>query len=925
MSLVAAVLVLVLSLSGMALAFKGDLKEDGCINWLDIDTFASKWLNDCNSANNWCDGADIDYSNDVDFGDFTLLAGYWRQIGASDPNLVGLWRLDESAGSTAYDTSGKENNGTLLYGVVWVPTGGKIGGAASFRETDNRSRIEISTAMGMTPAAGTIVFWARPAASQPLGWRFMFGCKNDAGNRIQLYMKNGTWLDLGLGDTYARRENIRNLSTETWYHIALTWDGSNYAVYVNGDETVVSGTYTGLNTLSDPANIGNNGDAKVGDRNEGFPGLIDEVGIWNIALDADEVMDVYLYGIPKQVFARAYKPDPQDEATSVAWAKKLSWSPGDYADSHDVYFGTNESDVNNADNSWPVATGPNDPNVYKGNQEPNIYDPCELNLGTTYYWRIDEANGVTVCKGYVWSFTTVFGPPSKASNPSPPNGVNDVGIYADLSWMAGADTTSHDVYFGTDSTPDETEFKGNQTATTFDPGIMDCNTVYYWRIDEKNAYGTTTGVVWSFTTGTAAGPTPAFPGAEGPGKWTVGGRGGQVIKVTNLYDSGTGSLRAAVNTTGARIVVFEVSGTIDLQSRLDITNPYITIAGQTAPGDGICLKDYGVKIAGTNEVIVRYIRCRPGDNVAFEPDSIAVYYGNNVILDHVSASWSVDETLSVTHSNDVTVQWCMISESLNYSTHSDSPHGYASLINGEYGAEVTYHHNLYAHHKTRCPRPGGHHNYIDDPDGWIFDWRNNVIYSWLDTNPGYNSDTNRITKMNFVGNYYKNRTGDNTTQIFLEKCTYAKAYIEDNSLDESNPEDQWTLWRWGPAFGDPEKEAYKQSSPFDVVPVTTTDPNTAYTQVLNNAGATLPARDPVDTRIVNDVINGTGNIINDEDEVGGWPTLESTTPPTDTDNDGMPDDWEIERGLNPDVNDSAGDDDGDGYTNIEEYINGIPW
>ena len=420
---------------------------------------------------------------------------------------------------------------------------------------------------------------------------------------------------------------------------------------------------------------------------------------------------------------------------------------------------------------------------------------------------------------------------------------------------------------------------------------------------------------------------PAFPGAEGFGAYALGGRGGKVYEVTNLNDSGPGSLRAAVEARGPRIVVFLVSGNIALKKSLIINKPYITIAGQTAPGDGICLKNYPLIIVA-DHVIVRYIRCRLGDNTRAQSDALSISSGRHIIVDHCSASWSVDETLSACISGqlgNVTVQWCIISESLNESSHRKGPHGYGSLIRGGWGNGYTFHHNLYAHHLARLPRPGNYNERSKDPDGFTLDFRNNVIYNWGGSSAGYNADgsnkTDSITKMNFIGNYYRSGANSKRNIAFSESTVSAKAFFSGNCMNGSYPEEPWSLVTFV-RFSPKEVKVYKQSKPIPVPPVKTDDAIKAYKRVLAQAGAALPKRDAVDVRIVNDVINGTGRIINDEEEVGGWPKLKSEKPPLDNDHDGMPDAWEKVRNLNPNnATDGPKDRDGDGYTNIEEYLN----
>jgi pectate lyase len=431
----------------------------------------------------------------------------------------------------------------------------------------------------------------------------------------------------------------------------------------------------------------------------------------------------------------------------------------------------------------------------------------------------------------------------------------------------------------------------------------------------------------------------AFPTAEGYGKYTVGGRGGKVYEVTNLNDSGKGSLRAGVEAKGPRTVVFRVSGTIDLKSDLRIKNPNITIAGQTAPGDGICIKRYPLMI-DADEVIIRYIRVRFGDESGKDADAVSARYVKNLILDHVSASWSVDETMSIYHCENMTVQWCMITESMFSSNHVKSNHGFGGIWGSNHS---TYHHNLLAHHSSRNPRfASGCGN---------TDYRNNVLYNW-----GYNScyggeKKQGSTKFNFsninmVANYYKpgpatapgkvsHRIANPSSRGSGDK---GKWYIADNVM-EGNALVTANNWEGGVQPSDSE---FRLDQPWPAMAINQETAEEAYKSVLEDAGAILPKRDAVDARIIQEIRNGDATyegiyntkknvvdkskpcgIIDSQNDVGGWPELKSAPAPTDTDHDGMPDEWETKQGLNP--NDAA---DGskvgaDGYTMLEKYLNSI--
>lgn len=435
----------------------------------------------------------------------------------------------------------------------------------------------------------------------------------------------------------------------------------------------------------------------------------------------------------------------------------------------------------------------------------------------------------------------------------------------------------------------------------------------------------------------------AFPGAEGYGKYAKGGRGGAVYEVTNLNDGGAASLRAAVEASGPRTVVFRVSGTIELKSPLKISNPYITIAGQTAPGDGICIKNYPVDIEA-DHVIIRYLRVRLGDESGEDDDAVSSRFTKHIILDHISASWSVDETLSIYHCDSITVQWCIISESLFRSNHIKGSHGFGGIWGSNHGS---YHHNLLAHHASRNPRMASGSGYTD--------YRNNVIYNW-----GYNScyggekqqsgDARfSFSNFNIVANYYKpgpaTKPGKVSYRIASPACRnetdYGKWYIADNVV-EGNDEVSADNWSGG-VQTKISLEKIKLAKPWPSMPINQQTAKKAYDLVLNNAGALLPKRDAVDCRIMDEVRGGYATfagvgykednevadpaekcgIIDSQNDVGGWSLLNSIAPPTDTDYDGMPDDWEWENGLDSNDADDRNTIASDGYTMLEKYVNSI--
>lgn len=426
------------------------------------------------------------------------------------------------------------------------------------------------------------------------------------------------------------------------------------------------------------------------------------------------------------------------------------------------------------------------------------------------------------------------------------------------------------------------------------------------------------------------GALPAFPGAEGEGAISLGGRGGRTIYVTTLSDHGHGSLRAAVEALGPRTVVFAVSGTIALAKPLHITEGRLTIAGQTAPGDGITLRNHALLI-DADDVVVRFIRSRLGDEAGADDDAISVASGQRIILDHVSASWSTDESLSVSVARadlgrpayqHVTVQWSLIGESLNCNVPKKGAcHGFGSLLRGAHGTRLSMHHNLWAHHQDRMPRPGNYLAPDKDPLGGFYDIRANVFYDWGAARAGYNLDRNgERASYNFVDNAYFSGPSSKGEFAFEESNPGARAFFAGNTMNGRLPTDPWTLVRAHAQHlpgGLP--AGYKLAQPLAFAPISAAAPD----RVLAQAGASL-VRDAVDLRMVDDVRQRRGRLINSQSEVGGWPVLKSAPAPLDSDGDGMPDAWELAQGLNPrDASDATRVDPASGYTQLERYLNGL--
>lgn len=427
---------------------------------------------------------------------------------------------------------------------------------------------------------------------------------------------------------------------------------------------------------------------------------------------------------------------------------------------------------------------------------------------------------------------------------------------------------------------------------------------------------------------------------EGGGAAVTGGDGGTVHRVSRLDDAldpGTGlpmkgTLRYAVTQLGARRVIFNVSGTIHLTSELRIQNNNLTIDGQSAPGDGICIADYPLVIDNANNVIVRYIRVRLGDASKKEFDAVSVNNSNGVVLDHLSCSWSVDECVSCYGNTNFTMQYCIVSESLRNSVHGKGRHGYGGIWGG---TNASFHHNLLAHHDSRNPRFD--HSYVNNTCFGPLDYVNNVVYNWGGNSTYGGEGTNKGAggrHINMVNNYYKygpstskkNRLVDPTVSC-SDNCGKkpggtvepGKFFLSGNYMfgDANVTKDNWQ----GSTQKGSNVKATKRWK--DGMTLLTKEQNAedAFETVLTKAGCSLK-RDAIDTRIVSDVRNGKGKLINSPDEAGGYPVLNSDPAPLDTDQDGMPDSWEDEHGL-----DKTAREDGkqytlnENYTNLEVYLN----
>lgn len=424
--------------------------------------------------------------------------------------------------------------------------------------------------------------------------------------------------------------------------------------------------------------------------------------------------------------------------------------------------------------------------------------------------------------------------------------------------------------------------------------------------------------------GGCPGHLPAFPGAEGFGCATPGGRGGRVITVSNLNDVGPGSLRAALEAPGPRFVVFAISGTIDVSQQIVVDDPNVTVAGQTAPGGGITLRAAAGNISGlvdirTHDVVIRFLRFRTGasDSVSGENlDGLNVWKeaGHDVVIDHNSFSWAVDENVSTWDgARNITFSWNVIAQGLRQATHPEGEHSKGLLVSGAATGNVSVHHNLFADNTARNPQvsaPG---------DVQVV---NNVVFNYVDS-ALQTSNAHGAPHVDIVANYF--RAGPDSDPDRYEIDGYPiqalgswSVHLEGNVGPHST-----TIGSQRDLVSPEDRGLVVDHAPPGLPAITTTSAAQAYQDVLARAGARIPYLDPVDAQIIDDVRNGRGRMVDDPAQAGGWPSLPAGDTQPDRDRDGMPNAWETKKGLAVGRDDSSSDADGDGYSNVEEYANNL--
>ena len=513
-----------------------------------------------------------------------------------------------------------------------------------------------------------------------------------------------------------------------------------------------------------------------------------------------------------------------------------------------------------------------------------------------------------------------------------------------LAWTSPKSASTHHVYFASnpdrqlafeiikEATTDSPAYQGEVEASSYEVDTPPSASQIYccWRVDVVDGEGQVIrGNPWLCRSRQLA-----FPGAEGYGRFAIGGRGGRVFKVTNLKDSGPGSFRAAVEDAGPRTVIFDVSGRIVLQSRLIVRNPYLTVAGQTAPGKGICLSNYNFGLLGGDDCIIRYVRVRPGDTAGKTLDGMGMAGSDHSIIDHCSISWTQDESFSSRGAKNITFQRNLISEALNVAGHKNyrkgTAHGYAASIGGDIGS---FHHNLLAHCSGRNWSLAGGVDQATVHSGRL-DLRNNVVYNWRTR-----TTDGGAKEVNFVNNYYKPGPASKVFHVLMPQHENPfgpqEYYVLGNVMEGRYDASQ----RYEGVRESPDKpmKEYIVEEPFFDSYVSTTSAETALEDVLADVGCNSPLLDDHDKRVIEEVRTGTAQyqgsktgfpgLPDSQEDVGGWEDYPEVYRPEgwDSDGDGLPDWWEKKKGLNPssaagDFSETHADADQNGYTNLEEYL-----
>ncbi|MFT3869715.1 MAG: hypothetical protein QM715_14770 [Nibricoccus sp.] len=541
-------------------------------------------------------------------------------------------------------------------------------------------------------------------------------------------------------------------------------------------------------------------------------------------------------------------------------------------------------------------------------------------------------------------------PALQARKPSPANGDEHAPENPVLRWSPAKNAKAHRVYFGQSkeaveaATPESDECRGVFASPAFETKELapDHMRTWFWRVDEIDAEkNVTKGSVWSFRPRHLA-----FPGAEGYGRYAIGGRGGRVLEVTNLNDSGPGSLREAVEAEGPRTVIFRVGGAINLKSKLVIRNPYLTVAGQTAPGDGIAVHGYTFGCYAVHDVILRYIRIRVGDRSGETMDGSGMGAStDHAIMDHCSIAWSIDEGFSSRGGKNFTLQRSIVGEALNMSVHSHyvgtgKGHSFAGSISGDI---ASFHHNLVANCAGRNWSLAGGLDRRGLFAGRL-DIRNNVVYNW-----SHRTNDGGVKALNLVGNYYIPGPASKVFHLLMPDFGTVKdpqQYFLNGNKMEGKPEYDADNWAHeGVKLQEKSLNEIKLTKsqvlelirlpkPFCESYVATQPARDAYENVMADVGANFPKYDSVDARVVRDVLKrgvtahgsktGMPGIIDSQKDVGGYPEMKGGDAPVDGDHDGLPDAWESAHGLDPASPTDAQKVGNGGYTHLENYLNELP-